>query len=195
MNKSRILVLGNSPFINQIEFERISKNVKTFGVNRIWLKHIPDYFFFHDPEILNELDQDTINKLSKGICFTSDWLKTRNLPFWLRRFSRLSRIAFPDSVTTGLSILRNDILKGEDKKSTFYIAGVSLRWEEPSHFWKENGYTCTNTFGKSWYAPRFNKIMKNFLDLKYKGFDIVSVTPNSELNNYFDYVPIDTLYR
>jgi hypothetical protein len=51
MEKLKVLVLGNDPQINDIEFDRLDKNIITLGINRIWLKYIPDYFFFNDYEI------------------------------------------------------------------------------------------------------------------------------------------------
>ena len=58
MEKLKVLVLGNDPQINDIDFSRLNKNVVTLGINRIWLKHIPDYFFFNDYEIAQELNNN-----------------------------------------------------------------------------------------------------------------------------------------
>lgn len=73
----KILVLGNDPQINQIDFSRLDPSVITLGVNRIWLKHIPNFFFFNDFEILKELETkpEVVKALvSKSQCFSSDWL-------------------------------------------------------------------------------------------------------------------------
>ena len=65
MAKARVLLLGNSPQINEIQFDRIADDVITLGLNRIWLKYIPKYFFFHDLIISNELSRhpETLAKL------------------------------------------------------------------------------------------------------------------------------------
>ena len=52
MNK--VLIIGNDPTINQIDFSRLDPNVITVGTNRAWLKLIPNYLFFHDIKILDE---------------------------------------------------------------------------------------------------------------------------------------------
>lgn len=54
---AKVLVLGNDPQINSIDFEKIHPNIVTLGVNRIWLKFIPNYFFFSDLIISNELSR------------------------------------------------------------------------------------------------------------------------------------------
>jgi hypothetical protein len=199
MTKQKILVLGNSPFINDIKFDKLPKDIKTFGVNRIWLKHIPDYFFFHDADILTELDRvpDTRLKLvQNSVTFTSDWLSNSepNIPHWLRKYPRTNRRCFPDSVSAGLSILGNRILPGKLSDYIFYMAGISLRWEEPSHFWKADGYPGLNKKERSWYDIRFNKMFQNFRDIKSHGFNMISVTPNSNLNKLMRFENIANLY-
>lgn len=193
-----ILVLGNGPQIGSIKFDLIKPAISTFGVNRIWLKHHPDYFFFHDRDILMELERDPI-LLSKVIgnsqCFTSDWLKkeVKMIPNWVRCYSRFNRRAFPDSVTTGMRILGQRYLKGPISDYTFYLAGINLRWTQPSHFWKSD-YDSLNDKGSDWYLPRFKRVLKNFIDLQNSGFNMVSVTPDSDLNKILRSINIENLY-
>lgn len=195
VNKKRILVLGNGPFINDIDFDRIQNDIITFGVNRIWLKHYPDYFFFHDPDIMYELlnRKDTITELmSNSKSFTSDWYK-KIPPTWVTKYPRYNRRIFPDSITTGLSILNEKLLNGNIKDYEFYLAGIHLKWTNPSHFWKET-YTSRNKHEKSWYDPRFERILYNFKNLQKIGYNFISVTPNSNLNKIMRYENIANLY-
>lgn len=200
MTKQKVLVLGNSNFINYIEFNKLQPNILTFGVNRIWLKYFPNYFFFQDKPILTELNSDIISRsklVAKSVCFTSDLISNSNiiLPNWLRKYPRQNRRPFPDSITTGLSILSNKILPNKLNDYTFYIAGVSLKWEEPSHFWKEiKGCENLNTNDRNHYDIRFAKMMDNFKRLKAHGFNMVSVTPDSNLNKIMRYENISNLY-
>jgi hypothetical protein len=193
-----VLVLGNDPFINHIAFDKIHPNVITLGVNRIWLKHIPDYFFFNDVPIITELNKNpgTLNQLKKkSFCFSSDWLGFKNpsvIPDWTAVYPRLYPTGLPDAVTTAISIFSKDLIVGKD--ITFYIAGVSLRWQEPSHFWKTLPYDSLNKHGEDWYAPRFEAVLKNFNRLKSSGIKMVSVTPNSALNKIMRYEKIENLY-
>lgn len=195
----KILVLGNGPSINDIEFNRLSKDIQTFGVNRIWLKHFPTYYFFHDFEILTELNNNHIahaKLISKSICYSSDWINQSNAttPHWLRKYERTNRRKFPDSVTTGLSILNNNILSGKLSDYTFYMAGINLKWTEPSHFWKDIEYDSKNKKDRNWYDARFAKMLDNFRDLKSIGFNMISVTPNSNLNKLMRFENIANLY-
>lgn len=195
----KILVLGNGPQINDIDFSRINPNITTFGVNRIWLKHYPDYFFFHDKDILIELENNKIHKsklIGKSKCLTSDWIKksVKVVPNWMRCYSRLHRRPFPDSVTTGMRILGERYLGGPISDYTFYIAGVNLKWMEPSHFWKTDYLDSLNKHDKDWYLPRFQRVLKNFVSLKHSGFNMISVTPNSDLSKIMRSVNIENLY-
>jgi len=197
----RILVLGNDPQINEIAFSRLDPEIKTLGVNRIWLKHIPNYFFFNDREILRELAKlpDAVRALSsKSQCFSSDWLlhpRSQQLavPNWLKVYNRQKKNSFPDSVTTAMALFRTQYLKGIDV--TFYVAGVSLRWSNPSHFWKELDYSALNQHGQEWYDRRFKLVLENFKKLPIPREKIVSVHPESLLNKYYRYEGIENLYR
>jgi hypothetical protein len=195
-----ILILGNGPQINSINFDKLDPNIITLGVNRIWLKHYPNYFFFHDLDILKELDNSQIDKaklISNSKCITSDWINKSgsDIPHWITKHSRIDRRKFPDSVTTSIEILLNKILKLNPSRVNLYIAGVNLKWTDPSHFWKESKYHSLNKADRSWYDTRFQKIVYNFKQLKSKGYNIVSVTPESNLNKIFRYVNISNLYK
>lgn len=198
MRPTKILVLGNDPFINNINFSKLDSSLTTLGVNRIWLKHIPNYFFFNDIPIATELNNypEILEKLKKeSFSFSSDWLTIRNsgqVPEWTSIYNRLYPNVFPDSVTTAIDIFSKDILR--TKNITFYIAGVSLRWQEPSHFWKTLPHKSLNHHTEEWYTPRFDSILKNFTRLKSHGIKMVSVTPNSMLNKIMRYEKIENLY-
>ncbi|CAB4159534.1 hypothetical protein UFOVP699_270 [uncultured Caudovirales phage] len=197
MKKIKVLVLGNSPQINQINFEKLDPTIITLGVNRIWLKHIPNYFFFHDLIISNELGRypEILNTLRESsTIISSDWItknKTNEIPEWTKVYPRLFKRHFPDSVTTSIQILSRYVI---DCDITFYVAGVTLTWQEPSHFWKELEYSANNYANRDWYSPRFNMTLNNFKYLKSLKYDIVSVTPNSQLNKVFRYENIENLY-
>jgi hypothetical protein len=198
----RILVLGNDPQINSIKFDRLAKDVVTIGVNRIWLKHIPNFYFFHDYDILSELmlDQERLLALQMGAkCFSSDWLAYQarkasgRIPGWIRVHARNTKSTFPDSVSTAMRLFIQHYLTSTSR--TFYIAGVSLKWKEPSHFWKVDEYQSRNDKDVDWYLPRFDKMLENFKSLKSTGTQIVSVNPDSRLNGLFRYEGIDSLYH
>lgn len=199
MDKKKILVLGNSPQINRIDFSRLDPSVETLGVNRIFLAHIPTYFFFHDIEIARELEVqpqylDPLKERSK--IFSSEWLtrEKKRIPDWTKVYfrSHLQKSYFPDSVTTAIRLLSDNII--DHTKYVFYIAGVSLTWNNPSHFWKELNYVSLNRGDAVWYNPRFAKILDNFKYLKNINYNLVSVTPNSQLNKFIRQESIENLY-
>ena len=201
MKKYKVLVLGNDPQINQIDFSRLQKNVITLGVNRIWLKHIPNYFFFNDYDIVEELESSP-EKLAQlqtsSKIFSSDWIRTeakkrrKNIPQWTTVLPRRQTHQFPDSVTTSLSLFTTQYLPLSE--CTFYIAGVSLTWQNPSHFWKDLDHDALNSHGPTWYLPRFERIKLNFRKLRDVGFEMVSVNPNSQLNKMMRYENVGNLY-
>jgi hypothetical protein len=199
--KTKVLVLGNGVSINDIDFSRLDPSVITFGINRIWLKHIPNYFFFQDPDIIFELEKQPeylVQLKNKSTIFASDWLRVQakknnmTIPQWVKTYDRINKRSFVDSITHGMQILSRSLLN--DKSIVFYIAGVPLTWKEPSHFWKELSHDGLNKNGAAWYAPRFDKIFNNFVELRSKGIQIVSVTPESRLNKLFRHENIDNLY-
>jgi hypothetical protein len=196
--KTKVLVLGNDPQINSIDFDRLQPDVLTLGVNRIWLKHIPNYFFFHDMEILTELERnpEAIAALqSSSTVFSSDWIKhgaKRTVPYWIEVQNRKNKHDFPDSVTTSINLFSTNILG--HREATYYLAGVSLKWTNPSHFWKELDHDSLNRHDADWYGKRFDRISDNFKKLKAKGLKMISVNPNSSLNKIFRYESINNLY-
>jgi hypothetical protein len=197
MNK--VLVLGNSNQINEIDFTRLDSSIITFGVNRIWLKFSPNYLFFNDLEILDEILENKREDLFLTTKFlTSNYIlrktKARSLlsKYTIQILHRSSYLDFTDSVSNGLDLFNKYILK--NGKTTFYIAGVPLTWEEPSHFWKKLNYSSRNKNTKAWYSQRFQFIYKNFEKLKVSGLNIISSTPNSKLNKLFRFENVSNLY-
>ena len=201
MKKLKVLVLGNDTQINDIEFDRLGSDIVTLGVNRIWLKHIPNYLFFNDYDIVEELNHapETLAQLRQNsTIFSSDWLmhnarKTRKvIPNWVRVYDRPNKVKYPDSVSTAIEIFKTALQK--TNQITFYVAGVSLKWKEPSHFWKELGHPGMNQKSEDWYRPRFERMLENFKHLKGMKYDVVSVNPDSSLNRLFRYENIGNLY-
>lgn len=193
-----VLVLGNGPQILDINFELIKPEVITLGVNRIWLKFVPNYLFFHDPEILYEIEKRTDIDFSNTVLIVSDW---SNVPIdsISSRFKKVINVkrvrvdSFPDSVSTCIQIFSESIFK--NKEIYFYIAGVNLKWTDPSHFWKKIDYSDSlNKNDKDWYDPRFIKMFRNFQRLMKLGYRLRSVTPNSLLNKIMPSLGIDHLY-
>jgi hypothetical protein len=199
MHNIKVLVLGNDPQLNDIDFDKLDPSIIILGINRSWQKIDKDYLFFNDIEILKELIiQHKLSNISSNL-ISSDWLSIQSkklkytLPDNIQIFNRKDVSRFPDSVTCAIEIFSNKIKNASN--ITFYIAGVSLMWSEPSHFWKTSDQISLNTHNISWYKPRFNRILDNFNRLKSLGYTIISVHPNSRLNKIFRTADISSLYR
>jgi len=201
--KNRVLVLGNGPQINDIDFGRLDRDIITIGVNRIWVKHIPDYFFFNDHVVLRELNRSENERIKNNLiqnskCYTSEWIKRdfkERLPNWLRVYPMSDRSGFPDSVSNAVRIFRDNHLRGLPISDyQFYFAGINLMWTNPSHFWKSESNTFLNQHDKKWYDIRFNLMYKNFEKMKRLDYKMISVTPGSRLNKLMRYESIGNLY-
>lgn len=199
MKKVKVLVLGNSTQINRIDFDKLDPSIITIGVNRIWLKYFPTYLYFNDYPIVSELlkSPEILAKLqTSSTIVSSDCLfRAMNpIPQWVAIHQRCSSTSksFPDSISNAISIISKEYLNHLD--CTFYIAGVPLKWSEPSHFWKELAHDSSNKYTESWYAPRFRMMYNNINRLKNNGYKFVSVTPDSMLNTLIRYENIENLY-
>lgn len=201
--KHKILVLGNGPQINDIDFSRLDPTITTIGVNRIWLRYIPDYFYFHDYPILRELNEDAneitrIKLIDQSECYSSEWLKRSiqgPIPNWLRVHTMRDRSAFPDSVSNAVRIFRDNHIKHSPSSDyQFYFAGVNLKWTDPSHFWKSENHNFSNKHDRNWYDVRFDRMYSNFEKMKNLDYKMISVTPNSRLNKLMRYESIGNLY-
>lgn len=200
MNK--VLIIGNDPTINQIDFARLDPAVITVGTNRAWLKLLPNYLFFHDFKILDELENNT--KKLEDLKFhskliASDWLnpqcKKRNIqvPNYIKVYQRPDRTKYVDCVTTAIDILNRNVFAKNN--TTYYIAGVSLKWQNPSHFWKLNPTPgIGNSKGPDWYNVRFDRTYRNFVNLKKGNTKMISVTPGSRINKLIRHENIANLY-
>jgi len=201
--KNKVLLIGNCPSIDRIDFTRIAKDVTTIGTNRAWMKLVPNYLFFNDPKIFQELDNNSteLEQLKNHTeIVSSDWLEKQcfnnkiQVPDYVKIHKRPNQKKFPDCVTTAIDILERHYF--DKRNTTFYIAGVSLAWKTPSHFWKKDLKPgIGNQNDKRWYDSRFSSILNNFRNLKPRGFNIISVTPNSRINKYFPYEHVTNLYR
>lgn len=201
--KNKVLLIGNDPNVNNIDFSKIDPDVIKVGTNRAWLKVIPNYLFFHDPKIFLELDnnKDRLSELIKHTnIISSDWLNVNcsklkiKPPEYTKIYNRPNKKKYVDCVTTAIDILERN--KFSKRNTIFYIAGVSLTWKTPSHFWKNNPINgIGNTNGKKWHEKRFDLTLQNFKILKSRGFNIVSMTPASKINKMFRYENIENLYR
>ena len=198
----KVLILGNSNQINDINFNKLDGKITTIGVNRIWYKYSPNYLVFSDTEIYKELkEQKAFDKLKDTNIIVSEWIKRKgNAKIAqeilndkrIRMYKIFPHLKFPDSVCSAIHIYHNFLRK--DTRVRYYIAGVDLYYNQSkNHFWTGE-YKTNNKHGKDWYEPRFKRMLENYTKFKQDGLDIVSVNPHSELNRLFPKKDIKELY-
>lgn len=204
--KRNVLILGNDKNLDEITQDNLPDGFITIGINRSFLKVKTDFLFFNDIEIFQELIRHGYD-FNKTKVISSDWLhwtskrcgKYRMLrpylnPGKIKVFSRINTLKYPDSVTTAIDIFNKYIYNDSSTyDTTYYIAGTSLTYDKKqNHFWTGK-YGTFNNKNEEWYVLRFEKTYDNFKKLKNSGVKIVSVTPNSKINNLFQYISYSQL--
>lgn len=195
--KNKILLLGNGADINDIDFTKIDDSFIIAGVNRIYKKYIPEYYFIYDLiEIMPEIPDNVTtihtvkNKYHQYI--EHDTSDKRNKTFVINDYSYYTQIFnIQDKVlqcnfspVNFLIRLIDDILFMNDV-NYFYIAGVPLL-ENVGHFYDES---INKTEQKT-----LDKIYNDFLRLAYKNYHMISVMKESKLNNILPVIDKDILY-
>jgi hypothetical protein len=204
----KILIIGNDHNMNDINFAKLKRNTKlvTIGLNRIWHKYIPDYLFFSDIIILHELMKHpdifekcnlvTSNRIyrKKNSHVLIDKLVADGK---LQVFAKGIRVNSNYSAINAIGIAKVHLFPNDNCK--FYLAAMSLRYNPKlNHFWeKKRSVVRTlkpHQLTAKWYIPRLNE---QFLILRnLKGiYNIISVTPNSQLNGPYNYKNIKQLYK
>ena len=195
--KNKILILGNGADINNIDFDRIDGSFIVAGVNRIYKKHIPDYYFIYDlidimPEIPNGITKIHTVKNKYEQYINSDTSDKSNKTFVINDYTNYTKIfnihdkvmECNFSAVNYLIRLLDDVIYEQDI-NYFYIAGVPLL-ESVGHFYDEK---INKTEQKT-----LDKIYNDFLRLAYNNYHMVSVMPESKLNTIIPVIDKDILY-
>ena len=198
-----ILILGNSSDINDFNFDLLKNkdsNLIVAGVNRIWFKYIPDYLYFSDHLILKELEQSN-NIVNDTNIITTSYIYRRNIYYdnntLIKTLQKYNINVYPkingycDSVSWLIQVLNNYIFK--NYKCTFYVFGVTLNIE--NLYYKKHFYKGFIKLDVQHYDRLFKRAIDNFKKLKQEKYNIISLTPQSKLNNYFNYMDLDKFYN
>lgn len=197
LQKNKILILGNGADINDIDFSRVDSSFITAGVNRIYKKHIPEYYFIYDlKDIVPELP-DTVTNIHTVKNKYEELLRDNtkdltNKTFIINEYNNYSKVfnihdAVLDcnfSAVNYLIRLLDDIIYKDDI-NYFYICGCPLL-ESVGHFYDESiNATPQKTL---------DNIYKDFLRLAYKKYNMISLMKQSKLNNILPVYDKDILY-
>ena len=203
-----ILVLGNDKSINDINFKELGDyEMIVAGVNRIFLVTEPDYLFFLDNEIQEEL-KSANRSLNNTTVITSRysdlgfqnykinhmWLHDNSKYYLALEFNPLND-NLKGSVPALIKVLNDCIYR--DEYCVFYIGGVSLKWDNhASHFWKTMDYSeqSLHNKGENHYNPRFEMMYQAFNRLKKQqkkdNFIMLNINPDSRLTKLLQTVDL-----
>lgn len=199
MNK--FLILGTGADINDIDFDRIDDSFITAGVNRIYEKFIPEYYYIYD--LKDVLIKDGIAvSLPEGIhtiCTHPDKLyeymsKRKNYkqnfftyydPLYTATFTHNGDEyeCNQSSINYLIRMLNDRFFSGGD--NVFFLAGVPLL-ESVGHFYSGTGKTTQVVL---------NRFYNDFIRLKNLGYNIFSIMKESKLNDLFPTEDINMIYK
>lgn len=185
INRNNILILGNGADINELDFNKIDDEFITAGVNRIYFKYMPEYYFIYD---LIDIMPDFPKKEYEIYTHTS------KLSQYLRENVNNKTIftAFPfpeyihnhSAVNMLIRAMNDYVYEGED--NYFYICGCPLL-ESKGHFYDESINTTSQ--------KTLDGIYEDFVKLKRKGYKLISCMEASKLNDLFPMENKEILYN
>jgi len=193
---NNFLILGNGADINELDFDKIDEGLITAGVNRIYMKFMPEYYYIYD---LVDIMPDFPDKECRIITHTSklqqylhDTVNNTNvfmsypMPEYTQKFvlNGQEYKCNHSSVNMLIRILNNYIYKGFE--NIFYICGVPLL-ENIGHFYDDS---INKTSQKV-----LDKIYNDFIRLKHNGHKIISCMKKSLLNELFPVENKEILYE
>jgi hypothetical protein len=201
-----ILLFGNGPEINNIDFESLdyvrngNSDIVTAGVNRIWRRYMPDYFFFIDGDIVRELIAKSVQRPEGSEWFSSDFLfknegrpgtpdeteqfyeyfQTNSIHLLPRPWQHTRRL---NSMLWSIIYLNKFIFFKE--KCRFYLFATPLRIVEKDdhHFWAKDTDTIYQLTPDR-MEGYFRSHVRGLQELSSAGYDIYSATADSLANNY-----------
>ena len=197
-----ILLFGNSGALKGIDKEQLEKtlskkDVVTGGINRIYKLFQPDFYFYMDGAILHELQAKGVkrNKDSKWMIpsfmfkNTGSPITRKEVDDYIKR-QRIEEIsAFPfeehtkkkSSMIWLIVYLQNVVFK--NYKCKFYLYGVSLEVNKEQNYFFGNA-KMNKGVNHLILQQQYDSQLAGYRALLDKGYNIVSLTPDSKLNNY-----------
>ena len=194
--KNKFLIFGTGKDINKISFGKIDKSFITAGVNRIFKKFIPDYYFVYDLDILGPILPDAVkvvythpDKLAEYFRLYKNYKQNfctyydaDYMPSYVLNGKQYD--CGHGSINYLIRMLNNYLYK--DDENIFYIAGVPLL-EGTGHFYDDNHDTTS-------VQKALDRFYNDFMRLKNMGYNIVSLMKKSKLNDLFPIENIKMIY-
>lgn len=195
-----IFIFGTSPYLDSIDFEKIkhsqsSKDIITAGVNRIFYKFQPDYFFFMDRDIIEELSKNSIQREEH-----SKWMIPKFL--YENSESRVERGDFQSYIDQQkIEELNINFFEALKRKSSmlwllyyfqeilfkdylckFFLIGVELKTDKGHYFGGKYNSNRPNL------GTQYVSQQHGIKELSNLGYKIMSLTPNSKLHEFIPFI-------
>jgi hypothetical protein len=202
MNK--FLVIGTGSDINDIDFKRIDKSFITAGVNKVYKKVIPDYFYIYDlKDVLVDPNKNHLELPDeiKTVYCTPDKLyeyfyQTRNYKqhfctYYDKDYTPEFNLhgktyeCNHSSINYLMRALNDYLYAGEE--NIFYMIGVPLL-ERIGHFYDDIDKPIPTT------QKMLDRFYNDFIRLKDLGYKIISLMTESRLNDLFPKENIEIIY-
>lgn len=195
MNMNKFLILGTGADINDIDFSKIDKSFITGGVNKIYKKIIPDYYYIYDmkevmPEVPDEIEvvYTHPDKLYEYLYITKNYIQnfctyydSDYTPTFYK--SNKEYECNQSSVNYLIRVLNDYLFK--DQENVFYMVGVPLL-ENVGHFYEEEKVTTTQR--------SLDRFYNDFMRLNCLKYNLISLMKNSRLNKLFPVEDINLIY-
>ena len=199
-----IFLFGTSEFIDEVDIDKIEelkkkKDVVTAGVNRIFRKFQPDYFFFMDRDIVEELHDEQVFRNKNSKWMTSKFLYENSI-------SKLEEHEFSDYLADQeIDILDIDFVKKVRRKSSllwliyymrhyafpdhvckFYFVGVSLDYQS-SHYY---GGMMNKNRPLDTLKVQYQSQFQGLKEFQRSGYHFYSLTPQSKINSFIPFINV-----
>lgn len=144
----RVLIVGNSPHALTILPLQLDKDVVVIGINRSYVKFWPNYLYFHDPEIINELVHDKIEIPETTQLVTDEYFYHRMdmlseedrqpIQEYVNRNNLLvvNHYDYANEFTTLQAILNAPkLVDSPTDRTLIYLAGIAMSSDQTQYAW------------------------------------------------------------
>jgi hypothetical protein len=193
-----LLIIGNDNTVDKLDYFRLKDEIVTVSVNRIWMTYMPNIMYVIDPEIFKEIEIKIKNKEIEYQDFNNTIIFYN---FYLNLNSEFKNLlenlkSYPVNIGRNNSVIA--IIKWffqNYDNINFYIYGISLTYnKDKNHFWKGDNIVL-NKRTKDWEIDKYDKNAAAFIELKKKGYNMISVMKESRLNSILEVIDIGHLFK
>jgi len=200
----RVLIVGNSPHSKQVESARIDHETIVIGINRCYLDFWPNYLYFHDPEIIDEMVKNKVEIPTGTRLVTDEYFyyllgqisKEQADP--VRGFLKKNNVRVVTyynqayHFTTLQAIVNAAELAGcPTDRTLVYLAGISMQSSMNDYAWDSSIKARPDALDR-----QFDLFQDSLRAYPFMRSMLRSTNPDAgALNSEIGYVKLGTLYR